>query len=284
MWTCCWRGHLCCWLFRAWLAVDLQLPESLEKISFPARDLLQKDLHLGCFLAQPLPWPSVQAVFPPPHDSWRAQTVFPVVCGSVRLVSLLPIVKPSVAIPRGSPSFFCCVSSKGIFILRLLRLKILISQLKWIPWPLQCVNWCPPCRGSMWSIWRDACAMIFSPPSSMPRTKLAPPCSLWFVLMIPPGCELPSFHFMCPLQVGAFFDWCTLIHWPAGCDVSNNLLKSKQIMSHVFFLSGVCVTSLKNSSRFVKQDLPFIRLCWQLFVSAHVSPDVLWSHHLLMSP
>lgn len=78
-------------------------------------------------------------------------------------------------------------------------------------------------------------------------------------------------HFICPFQVGAFFDWGTLIHCPAGYDVSNSLLKSKQIMSYVFFLSGVCVTSLKNSSRFVKQDLPFIRLCWQLCISSRFS-------------
>jgi len=77
------------------------------------------------------------------------------------------------------------------------------------------------------------------------------------------------------LKLVHFLTYRTLTHQPVGCDVSNNLLKSKQIMSHVFFLSGVCVTSLKNSSRFVKQDLPFIRLCWLLFISAHISPDVL---------
>ena len=75
-----------------------------------------------------------------------------------------------------------------------------------------------------------------------------------------------------------------LIHQPVGCNVSNNLLKSKQIMSSVFFLSGVCVTSLKNSSRFVKQDLPFCKALLATFISARVSPDVLWSHHFLMSP
>lgn len=111
-------------------------------------------------------------------------------------------------------------------------------------------------------------------------------CSAWLPLVFADNATrlLTSLILFVHSKMVYFLTCCTLIHQPVGCDVSNNLLKSKQIMSHVFFLSGVCVTSLKNSSRFVKQDLPFIRLCWLLFISAHISPDVLWSHHLLMSP
>lgn len=126
----------CCWILSAWLAGALQLPERLQKISFPARDLLQGStpgLVLGSALGLAI-HAGVVAVLAvlsfPMHRSWRAQAVFPVGCGSLSLVSLLPTMKPSAAIPRGSPSYFCCVSSKGTTVLRLLILKIHIFQIK----------------------------------------------------------------------------------------------------------------------------------------------------------